>query len=67
MNNQEELDVNELTQLTPFDATVHKNHGKFSSGNLFVKTQVLESEKPLQPWNKKMAEVISETQRVSNA
>jgi hypothetical protein len=47
----EELDINELTQLTPFDLDVYQNRGKFKSGGLFVENRVLESAKPLQPWS----------------
>jgi hypothetical protein len=47
----EELDINELTQLTPFGLDVYQNRSKFSAGHLFVKTRILESAKPLQPWS----------------
>lgn len=47
---QEQADLNELTKLTPFGLDVYKTRGKFKSGNIFVKTHVLESAKPLQPW-----------------
>lgn len=55
MSNQkhEELDMNELNELTPFGRDVYKTQGKFTSGNIFVKTHVLESAKPLQPWHSK--------------
>jgi hypothetical protein len=66
MSNHQQPDVNELTQLMPFDADVHKNHSKFASGNLFVKTHVLESATPLQPLNDEVAEVVSENQSASN-
>ncbi|MEG4228607.1 hypothetical protein QUA35_21050 [Microcoleus sp. N9_B2] len=53
MSNQkhEELDMNELNELTPFGLDVYKTQEKFTSGNIFVKTHVLESAKPLQPWH----------------
>lgn len=47
----EERDMNELNELTPFGRDVYKTQGKFTSGNIFVKTHVLESAKPLQPWH----------------
>lgn len=53
----QELDVRELTELTPYDLDVHKSRGKFKSGNLFVTTHVLESATPLQPWREEVAEV----------
>lgn len=47
----EELDMKELAELTPFGRDVYKTQGKFTSGNIFVKTHIWESAKPLQPWN----------------
>lgn len=47
----EELDINELSELTPFSLDVYKTHGKFASGNIIVGGHVLESAKPLQPWH----------------
>ncbi|MCC3512847.1 MAG: hypothetical protein JGK29_28605 [Microcoleus sp. PH2017_17_BER_D_A] len=53
MSNQkhEELDMNELNELTPFGLDVYKTRGKFASGNVMIPTHVLQSAKPLQPWN----------------
>ena len=58
MNNHknQELDVHELTELTPYTLDVYKNRGKFKSGGLFVTTHVLESATPLQPWHEEVAE-----------
>ena len=53
MSNQqhEELDINELSELTPFSLDVYKTRGKFASGNVMIPTHVLQSAKPLQPWH----------------
>lgn len=45
------MDMNELTKLTPFGFDVYQKRTQFTSGNLFVETNVLESAKPLQPWS----------------
>jgi hypothetical protein len=52
MSNQkhEELDMNELTELTPFSLDVYKTRGKIPSSK-DITLKVLESAKPLQPWN----------------
>ncbi|HEY9865672.1 MAG TPA: hypothetical protein V6D21_15975 [Candidatus Obscuribacterales bacterium] len=47
----EDLDINELTDLTPFSLDVYQNPGKFTSGNLYVQSHVLESAAPLNPWS----------------
>jgi len=46
----EDLEINELNELTPFGFDVYKTRGKFGSGHIFTNTHVLESAKPLQPW-----------------
>ncbi|MEG3870665.1 MULTISPECIES: hypothetical protein [unclassified Microcoleus] len=56
MSNQkhEDLDMNELTELTPFSLDVYKTRGNFPSTNEIVgglRWSGLESAKPLQPWN----------------
>lgn len=51
---QEELDMNELTELTPFGLDVYKTRGNFPSSKITtggLRGSVLESAKPLQPWN----------------
>ena len=51
MSNQkhEELDMNELTELTPFSLDVYKTRGNFPSSK--ITNNGLVSAKPLQPWN----------------
>jgi hypothetical protein len=45
--------MNELTELTPFGLDVYKTRGNFPSSKVVVGglRSVLESAKPLQPWN----------------
>ncbi|MCT7993176.1 hypothetical protein [Laspinema olomoucense] len=61
MNNHQdqELDVRELTELTPYNLDIYKSRGKFKSGGLFVTTHVLESATPLQPWREEVAEATT--------
>lgn len=47
----EELDMNELAELTPFGLDVYKTRSKFGRGNIIANTHILESAKPLEPWN----------------
>ena len=49
--NHEELDMNELTELTPFGLDVYKTRGSFPSSNISSLGKVLQSAKPLQPWH----------------
>lgn len=53
MSNQkhEELDMNELTELTPFGLDVYKTRDSFLSSKIMIFGNLLESAKPLQPWN----------------
>jgi hypothetical protein len=45
----QELDMNELSELTPFSLDVYKTYAKRTSGNIIDYSRVLESAKPLQP------------------
>jgi hypothetical protein len=47
--NHQELDMKELSELTPFSLDVYKTYGKRTSGNIIDYSRVLESAKPLQP------------------
>ena len=49
--NHEELDMNELSELTPFSLDVYKTRGNFPSSKIGINGNLLESAKPLQPWN----------------
>ncbi|MCC3496384.1 MAG: hypothetical protein JGK38_06935 [Microcoleus sp. PH2017_15_JOR_U_A] len=53
MSNQkhEELDMNELTELTPFGLDLYKTRGNFPSSKITDAGKALQSAKPLQPWN----------------
>ena len=55
MSNQkhEELDMNELTELTPFSLDVYKTRGNFPSSKITDFGNPLESAKPLQPSHSK--------------
>ena len=44
-------DIEKLTLLTPFDKKYYQNKINFSSGHLFVESNVLESAQPLEFWN----------------
>ena len=44
-------DIEKLTLLTPFDKKSYQNKINFSSGHLFVESNVLESAQPLEVWN----------------
>lgn len=44
-------DIEKLTLLTPFDKKDYQNKINFSSGHLFVESNVLESAQPLEVWN----------------
>jgi hypothetical protein len=46
----EELDVNELSELTPFGLDVYKTRGNLPSSKITTPGNVLQSAKPLQPW-----------------
>ncbi|MCC3496383.1 MAG: hypothetical protein JGK38_06930 [Microcoleus sp. PH2017_15_JOR_U_A] len=52
--NHEELDMNELSELTPFGLDVYKTRGNFPSSKITNngrRWSVLQSAKPLPPWN----------------
>jgi len=53
MSNQkhEELDMNELNELTPFGLDVYKTRDSFLSSKTIILGNLLESAKPPQPWN----------------
>jgi hypothetical protein len=53
MSNQkhEELDMNELTELTPFGLDVYNTRGNFPSSKIVDAGKALQSAKPLQPGN----------------
>ncbi|MEG3932690.1 hypothetical protein QT990_15780 [Microcoleus sp. T3_B1] len=50
---QEELDMNELTELTPFGLDVYKTRGNFPSSKITDCGKALQSAKPLQPSHSK--------------
>ncbi|MCL2927574.1 MAG: hypothetical protein MGG37_06030 [Trichodesmium sp. MAG_R01] len=43
--------MEQLTLLTPFNKKSYQNTINFSSGHLFVESNVLESAQPLEFWN----------------
>ena len=55
MSNQkhEELDMNELTELTPFGLNVYKTRSNFPSSKIGINGNLLQSAKPLQPSHSK--------------
>jgi hypothetical protein len=47
----EDLDINELAQLTPFAIDIFQNRCPFTNAKIFIDTHVLESAAPLNPWS----------------
>ncbi|NET58908.1 MAG: hypothetical protein F6K47_23015 [Symploca sp. SIO2E6] len=50
MKSNDLKDIEELAILTPFKQDVYKKQAKFSSGKLFVETNLLQAAEPLEPW-----------------
>lgn len=56
--NYQELDMNELSELTPFSLDIYKTYAKRVSGNIIDYSRVLESAKPLEPANSQVDNML---------